>query len=156
MTTDLFQSGDSPLASLGLKPATLAVEAQGTALAASGGGTSFNSGTSSALGVFGDLGVVGLLAYAGALLSLFVLLRRERSPEAIAAAAGVAMFFVLGLFFDWWEQPPFGVTIALLAGLALTRSGDPPEEAAQREASAPRLVAVPRPKPLPAVTDTRR
>ena len=124
MTTDLFQRGGSPLASLGLEPATLAVEAQGTALQASGGGTSFNSGTSSALGVLGDLGVIGLLAYLGTLLWLFLRLRRDQAPEGIAAAAGLAMFLVLGLFFDWWEQPPYGVFVGVLAGLALTRGRD--------------------------------
>jgi hypothetical protein len=124
MTTDLFQRGGSPLASLGLKPAKLAVEAQGTALAASGGGTSFNSGTSSALGVLGDLGIVGMLIYAGTLLAVFIRARRERSPDGVAAAAGFAMFLVLGLFFDWWEQPPYGVFIGVLAGLAFSRQAD--------------------------------
>ena len=35
-------------------------------------------------------------------------------------AAGFAMFAVLGVVFDWWEQPPFSVFLAVLAGLALT------------------------------------
>jgi hypothetical protein len=26
---------------------------------------------------------------------------------------------VLGLVFDWWEQPPFGILVGVLAGLAL-------------------------------------
>ena len=129
MTTDLFQRGDSPLAELGLEPAELALEAQGTALEASGGGTSFNSGTSSALGVLGDLGLIGLVAYVGMLLWLFVHLRRERSAEGVAAAAGIAMFGVLGLFFDWWEQPPFAVFVGVLAGLALSRSAEDPGDA---------------------------
>ena len=122
MTTDLFQEPGSPLAVLGLKPAALAVEAERTALAVSGGGTSFNSGTSSALGVLGDLGIFGLLAYAGLFLSLFVRLRRETSAEGVAAAAGFALFLVLGFVFDWWEQPPFGVFIGVLAGLSLSES----------------------------------
>jgi hypothetical protein len=120
MTTPQLQGADSPLAVLDLKPATLAVEAQSTALEVSGGGTSFNSGVSSALGVLGDLGIVGLLVYAGLLLSLFVPLRRETSAEGVAAAAGLALFLVLGLAFDWWEQPPFGVLLGVLAGLSLT------------------------------------
>jgi hypothetical protein len=156
MTTDLFQRGGSPISVLGLKPAKLAAEAQGTALQASGGGTSFNSGTSSALGVFGDLGVIGLLAYAGLLLAMFLRLRRERSAEGVASAAGFAMFLVLGLFFDWWEQPPFGVFIGVLAGLALTRPSGRDDEVGQPDASTGGLVAFVPPKPLTAVTDSRR
>ena len=77
---------------------------------------------SSTLGVFGDLGIFGLSAYVGLLVSLFLGLRREVSPEGKAAAAGFALFMVLGLVFDWWEQPPFGVVLGVLAGLALTAS----------------------------------
>ena len=40
----------------------------------------------------------------------------------VAAAAGFAMFIVLGLVFDWWEQPPFGVFLGVLAGLSLAKS----------------------------------
>lgn len=126
MTTDLLLSSNSPLRVLGLTPATVAQEVQVRALAVSGGGTSFNSSLSSALGVVGDLGVIGLTVYLSMLTALIVGLRRLRSPEGVAAAAGFAMFALLGLVFDWWEQPPFGVTLAVLAGLALTaeRGGD--------------------------------
>lgn len=126
MTTDQFLGADSPLRVLGLQPAAVALEAQARSQAASGGGTSFNTGVSSALGVLGDLGVIGLSVYIVMLGSLIVLLRRSRSPEGIAAAAGLAMFALLGLVFDWWEQPPFSVALAVLAGLALTadRAGD--------------------------------
>jgi len=114
MTTPLFQASGSPLAVLGLKPAPIAMEAQTTALAISGGGTSFNGGTSSALGVLGDLGLIGVIAYLGLVTSLFLRLRNESS-----GAAGFAMFIVLGFVFDWWEQPPFGVFLGVLAGLSL-------------------------------------
>jgi hypothetical protein len=117
-----FQNAESPLAVLGLKPAVIAKEAQHTAFAASGGGTSFNTGVSSALGVFGDLGFFGLSVYVGLLLTLFASLRKDSSPEAVAAASGFAMFLVLGIVFDWWEQPPFGVFLGTLAGLALSRT----------------------------------
>lgn len=120
MTTPLFQQSGSPLAVLGLKPATIPFEAQEAALVASGGGTSLNSGVSSALGTFGDLGIFGVLAYSGLLLSLFLRLRTEKSPEGVAAAAGFALFLVLGFVFDWWEQPPFGVFLGVLAGLSLS------------------------------------
>jgi hypothetical protein len=121
MTTDLFQRSGSPLAVLGLGPSSIAAEAQGTALESTrGGGTSFNSGVSSTLGVFGDVGTVGLLVFLGLFLSLFMRLRSEASAEGVAAASGFALFFVLGLVFDWWEQPPFGVFLGVLAGIALT------------------------------------
>jgi hypothetical protein len=122
MTTSLYQRSGSPLAVLGLKPAAIAIEAQQAAAAASGGGSSINQGVSSALGVLGDLGLFGGLMYGGLFLSLFARLRTERSAEGIAAACGFAMFVVLGLVFDWWEQPGFGVLLGGLAGLALSRS----------------------------------
>lgn len=120
MTTDLFQHSGSPLAVLGLKPAAIAVEAQSAALTASHGGSSLNSGASSTLGVLGDLGIFGFITYCGLLLSLFLRIRKETSPEGVAAAAGFALFLVLGLVFDWWEQPPFGLFLGVLAGLALS------------------------------------
>lgn len=120
MTTPLLQQQGSPLAILGLKPAIIPAEVQPAALAASGGGTSFNSGLSSALGVFGDLGVFGLFAYLGLVLSVLLRLRTLKSAEGVSAACGFALFLVLGLIFDWWEQPPLGVFLGVLAGLALT------------------------------------
>jgi hypothetical protein len=121
MTTDLFQRSGSPLAILGLSPAPIAVEAQGTALAVTrGAGTSLNTGVSSTLGVLGDLGILGLAVFLGLFSSLFMALRKETSAEGVAGASGFALFLVLGLVFDWWEQPPFGVFLGVLAGLALT------------------------------------
>jgi hypothetical protein len=120
MTTDMLQAEDSPLRVLGLKPASIALEAQNRAIAESHGGTSFNTGLSSALGILGDLGLAGIAAYAALYGSLFIALRRLRSPEAVAAAGGWAMWAVLGLVFDWWEQPPFSLVLAVLSGLALT------------------------------------
>ena len=114
----------SPLADLGLKPAPIASEAARGAREVSGGSTSFDIGISSMIGVLGDLGVIGVAAYGGLLLSLMLRLRRERSPDGVAAAAGFALFLVLGVVVDWWEQPPFGVFIATLAGLALTGAHD--------------------------------
>ena len=107
---------------LGLKPAVIPDEAQANATRANNGNApnSGESGMSSLLGVFGDLGLLGLLVYSGLCLTLFLRLRTVASPEGIAAACGIALFMVLGLFFDWWEQPPFGVFLGALAGLALT------------------------------------
>jgi hypothetical protein len=122
MTTDLLLRPGSPLRVFELKPARIALQAQESAMRVSGGGTSFNTGLSSALGVFGDLGLAGLVAYLGLLGSAILALRKVATPEGIAAAAGFAMFAVLGLVFDWWEQPPFSVFLAVLAGLALSRA----------------------------------
>jgi hypothetical protein len=121
----------SPTAALGLTPAAIALEAQSEARGASGrtpGETSsFESGMASALGVLGDLGIFGLAVYVALLCSLIHRLRTETSPEGVAAAAGFVLFLVLGLVFDWWEQPPFGVFLGVLAGLALSRSRLPAE-----------------------------
>ncbi len=132
MTTDLSLNPDSPLRILDLRPAKLAVQAETHAIAVSNGGSSLNSGLSSALGVFGDLGVFGVLAYVGLLGSLLLALRKSHSPEGIAAGAGFAMFALLGLVFDWWEQPPFAVVLAVLAGLALSESPHDAEHAESR------------------------
>ena len=114
----------SPMVALGLQPAAIAVEAQSRAQSlshrTSGQTSSFESGMSSTLGVLGDLGIFGFIVYSGLLLSLIRRLRTETSPEGVAAAAGFVLFLVLGLVFDWWEQPPFGVFLGVLAGLALT------------------------------------
>jgi hypothetical protein len=136
LTTGEGERAGSPLASLGLKPATMPAEAEAAALEVSRGGTSFNRGTSSALGVLGDLGLFGLAAYSLLVLTLFLRLRREASPEATAAASGFALFLVLGVVLDWWEQPPFGLMLGVLAGLALTRSVVGAPRAYGRRASA--------------------
>jgi hypothetical protein len=123
MTTPLFLGQRSPLHIFGLRPAEVAMEAQAESVVVSGGGTSFNSGVSSAIGVFGDLGVIGLLTYLA--LPVWVI-RRVRGRDvtfAVPAAAGWGMLLVLGLVYDWWEQPPFSIVLAALAGLALTSSG---------------------------------
>ena len=122
MTLPGYANSAAPFEVLGLRPAVIPLEAQSVATAALGGGipNSTESSVSSLLGVFGDLGVFGSLAYAGLLLSLFIRLRRETSPEGIAAACGFALFMVLGVIFDWWEQPPLGVFLGVLAGLSLS------------------------------------
>ena len=124
MTTPLLLQPDSPLHALGLKPAKLAAIAQTDAFDASGGGTSFNSGISSALGVLGDLGIAGALIYASMIGYLFVALRRSERREAVPATCALALFVVLGLVFDWWEQPPFGIVVGVLVGLALAQPSE--------------------------------
>ena len=120
MTTSAFQNEGTPIRSLGLEPALFAEEAWMTVSGTPQMETSLNSGVSSMLGVLGDVGLVGFVAYTGMLLALFVRLRVDTSAEGIAAASGFAMFIVLGLVLDWWEQPPFGIVLGVLAGLALS------------------------------------
>lgn len=127
LTAETAQELDSPLSVLNLEPADLPLEADAAAAAYAGGGaggevTSGNRALSSALGVLGDLGVVGAGIYLAMLTYLIVILRRTRLPEGGAAAGGFALLAVLGVVFDWWEQPPFTVFLAVLAGLALTRA----------------------------------
>lgn len=120
MTTDLFLRQNSPLRALGLEPSELAFEATAKVESTRIGVSSFNSAVSSALGVLGDLGIAGLTVYAALLVLLVASLKKIGSPMAQAAAAGWAMFAVLGFVFSWWEEPPFAVVLALLSGLALT------------------------------------
>ena len=104
---------------LGLSPAPLPHVAQATATEVSGGKTSLNSGVSSALGVFGDLGAGGLSVYFACLFLLWSMLQKQRSARATAAACALALFTLLGAVFDWWEQPPFTLAVAVIVGLAL-------------------------------------
>jgi hypothetical protein len=142
MTTPLLLREDSPLQVLGLSPAKLAAKAQQKAFDASGGGTSFDTGISSALGVLGDLGIAGVLIYASMIGWLFVALRRSQRREAVPATCALALFVVLGLVYDWWEQPPFGIVVGLLVGLAIAQPSEP--RSALPEGSSPARPAVPR------------
>ncbi len=125
MTLPGYANSGAAFKVLGLRPAVIPLEAQSVATEVNHGNTtnSSESSVSSFLGVFGDLGLFGAFAYAGLLLSLFFRLRRETSPEGVAAACGFALFMVLGVVFDWWEQPPFGVFLGVLAGLSLSQAG---------------------------------
>jgi hypothetical protein len=123
-----IDSQEESFRGINLKPATIALEAQTDARSVSGGGTSFNSGVSSMLGVFGDLGLFGAFAYGGLFLSVLFAVWRKRSSMAVAATTGWVMLAVLGLIYDWWEQPPFTLFLAILTGLALTAPSSPREE----------------------------
>lgn len=148
MTGDYLKA-DSPLGAIGLVPATLpallVAESQRVA-----SGTSFNLPLSSALGIFGDVGIVGALAYGWVLASTCLALFRKDTWLARCALAGWAMSFPLALVFDWWEQPPFMLSIGLLTALALTEATDP--SGAGRGAAHSRggqVVEVSAPRPTP-------
>jgi hypothetical protein len=111
---------DSALALLELEPAPLPpladAEAERTAE-----GTSFNTPLSSAFGILADTGLLGLLAFGGVLLSVTApLWARREAWLAQAALAGWVMSVPLALTFDWWEQPPFMLSLALITGLAVS------------------------------------
>lgn len=120
LTAGGYLREDSPLRAIGLETSPITMEVLEATIAVGGEYSSFRSGVSSALGVLGDLGVVGVVVYLGMLWTVFVSVRRLRSRESIAIAGSWAMFFVLGFVFDWWEQPPVGLLLATLSGLALT------------------------------------
>jgi hypothetical protein len=122
-------SAGSSLQVLDLAPARAAIEAEDVAARAVGNPDldTFDSPISSGLGVFGDLGLLGFVAFGGLFATVFLNVRRRRSPEAFAAASGLALYVVLGFAFDWWEEPAFTVFLATLTGLALTA---PPRDAA--------------------------
>jgi hypothetical protein len=118
MTIPTFRTDDSPLALLGLSPAELAANADRAAASQSGGGTSFNTGLSSAIGLFGDLGAVGLAIYLILLLQISVAAIRDHAPDAPVIIGGWLMISLLAIVFDWWEQPPVTVFLAVISGLA--------------------------------------
>lgn len=121
MTTDLLLKPESPVRLLGLRPSSIALEAAGTVKARLGWivPTSFNSAQSSALGLLGDLGLVGVAVYGWLVLRVIRALRRSPERTAGAALAGWMMFVILGIIFDWWEEPPFTGYLAMLTGLTL-------------------------------------
>jgi hypothetical protein len=130
-TVPAQQKVGSSIQKLGLKPAVVPVQAENLAASVvkAHGRTafvqpfnldSFDSGLSSGIGLFGDLGVFGFAAYIGLFATVLASVRRRRSPEALSAASGFAMLFVLGFILDWWEAPALTVLLGTLAGLALT------------------------------------
>jgi hypothetical protein len=111
---------DSALSLLELEPAPLPPRADAVAARLSGG-TSFNLPESSAFGVLTDIGVIGLLAFIGLIFSVMApLWARRRTWLAQAALAGWVMSVPLALTFDWWEQPPFMLSLAVISGLAVS------------------------------------
>ncbi len=121
--TTLLESkdGKSPTESLGLAQGEL-TEHYDDVVQTSGyvGDSSFSSGQSSLLGVVGDYGFLGLLALGIILWRVMVVLVRSGSRLALSALATWGMAIPLGYIFDWLEQPPFMLLVALLTGLALT------------------------------------
>ncbi|MGH9890450.1 MAG: hypothetical protein ACREA0_00380 [bacterium] len=134
LTTPLLLKEGSPVAWLGLGPGSRTLEYHSLASGTNIGASSFTSGQSSALGLLGDYGLLGLFAFGGLIGSVLVAMRRIRGKYAPAAFGAWAMLTPLMLVFDWFEQPPFMLSLALITGLALTeRSAQRPD--ATRETS---------------------
>jgi hypothetical protein len=145
--TRAAQNAKGPFQRLGLAPATVPVLALDKARRVASG-TSFNSPMSSGLGVFSDIGILGSAVLAWLLIWIGAALARAREHWlARAALAGWALSIPLAFTFDWWEQPPFMLPLALLTGLALTAAVTD----RQRDAL-DGLVEPVRPKPPPRVT----
>jgi hypothetical protein len=115
---------DSPLKQLGLAPAEFAVEANNRNRQTNVD-TSVASTLSSFVGIFGDVGFAGLISYLLIVVAVLRRLWRKRTISSIAtgAMAGWVMSFPLAFVYDWWEQAPFMLFLALMTGLALGTSG---------------------------------
>ena len=126
LTTPAF-GAESPISVLGLKPATIPSLVL-SRIPPYARGTSFNSPVSSALGIFSDLGIVGVLVFMGLIACVCIPLLRTRTWVARAALAGWIMSVPLAITFDWWEEPPFMLILALLTGVALADGSLSPRE----------------------------
>lgn len=119
----------------------------GQYMAAATGGTdpgatsSVLSATSSLLGILGDYGVLGAMTFIWLLAAVGSGLLRSDDPLAGAALAALVCAVLLGLAYDWLEQPPFMASWALIAGMALRpgRKGLPSNKEARRANSVIRL-----------------
>lgn len=121
LTTDYFVAPGSALRLLQLEDSPITLEAAARVLNYPGQQlSSVNSGLSSAIGVLGDLGLFGFGVYVGGIAWILLVLRRTNSPEARVAGAGWAMGAVLAVAFDWWEQPPYMLFVAVMTVLALS------------------------------------
>jgi hypothetical protein len=119
MTTDLLLTERSPLRALNLQPSVFARAAETEAIRVSGGQTSFDSAQSSALGVLGDLGVAGLVVFLALVGAVTRLVLASRAPESWAVCGMWIMYLILGAVFEWWEEPPFTVPLALITALTV-------------------------------------
>jgi hypothetical protein len=122
LNTDLLaRKSGNPMELLGLSTAKRA--AMYDEIASAGpfiGRTSFTSPQSSVLGILGDYGLLGLTTYGALLIAVLRALRSSSSRIAAGVIGGWAMAVPLGLVFDWLEQPPFMLFLALATGLAVT------------------------------------
>lgn len=121
--TTLLESDGSPTEAIGLEPGSL-TESYDRAVAGAGyiADSSFSSGQSSLLGIAGDYGFLGLFAAGWMIWTIVDELRKVGTGLSQSAIASWILVVPLAYIFDWLEQPPFMLLIALLTGLALTES----------------------------------
>ncbi len=122
--TTLLESEGSPTEAIGLEPGSR-TEAYDRAVAGAGfiSDSSFSSGQSSLLGIAGDYGFLGLIAAGWVIWSIVDELRRVGTGLAQSAIAAWVLVIPLAYIFDWLEQPPFMLLVALVTGLAFTEAG---------------------------------
>lgn len=122
--TTLLESDGSPTEAIGLGPGSL-TESYDQAVASAGyiADSSFSSGQSSLLGIAGDYGFLGLIAAGWMIWTIVDELRRVGTALSQSAIAAWVLVIPLAYIFDWLEQPPFMLLIALVTGLALTEVG---------------------------------
>ncbi|MGH3614029.1 MAG: hypothetical protein ACRDRK_15845 [Pseudonocardia sp.] len=124
-TPDLLKEG-SPVTLIGLSQSEGADRYQGIAI---GGpltvNSSFISAQCSALGVLGDYGLLGLFVFGGLIWAVLGALRKAGDRRLRSSAlASWALLLPLSVAFDWLEQPPFTLAVALITGLALRGPGN--------------------------------
>jgi hypothetical protein len=113
---------ESSLQGLGLEPTPIALELS-TAWASNPRweASSVSSPFSTWIGVYGDLGLLGL----GALLVLWWLPWKAagRSPSGLGAKAVIVFTLLLGLVFNWMEEPTLMIIAAVFIGAQSARPG---------------------------------
>jgi len=120
LTTPSGKQDGSPVDVLGLAPAARFDEYTRATRISAGQGSSLTSATSSTLGLLGDFGIVGLLAYGWAWLLIARRVWGTGTRFGYAVMTAWVAMPLLGLAYDWLEQPPYTLAAALLAGVALT------------------------------------
>ena len=123
----------SPIRYLGIAPSQTAIELGALEETDK---SSFLQAKSSAFGVLGDLGFFGLTVFVGFFAWVFLQLYRTRSPEAVAASAGILLLAILGVITEGWEVPSLTLFVAFMTGLALVPApGRPSVKLSEAEAS---------------------
>jgi hypothetical protein len=127
--TSSDETNANPVETIGLEPGSL-TEYYDDLVQGAGyvGDSSFASAQSSLLGVVGDYGLLGLLAMGWLLFTMMSALKRLRTPMAQAALASWILVVPLAYLFDWLEQPPFMLLVALVSAVALTETVPDPSD----------------------------
>jgi chromate transport protein ChrA len=90
-------------------------------------------------GIYGDLGVLGLIAIV--LLWWIPWSVARRSPEGLGAQAVILFTLLLGLFFNWMEEPILVIVAAVLIGAETAPLVGMESEVASRDVSSRAVTA---------------